>query len=125
MNHIFSIVPFLYSAGSIEEHEYFGEVLIGIKHVIQNHLREVQVKFQDRIFNLERDLRQRDVLIERLQHRVYELEDEENRNNDDDDGSPNIDFRRISGTGSTTGSSGDIQFLVIENYIVNVRFDRN
>lgn len=103
-------------SGSIEEHEYFGEVLIGIKHVIQNHLREVQVKFQDRIFSLERDLRQRDVLIERLQHRVYELEEEDRHNDDDDDiGSPNIDFRRISGTGSTTGSSGDIQFLVRKN----------
>lgn len=59
---------------SIEDHEYFGEVLLGIKHVIQNHLREVQMNFQDRFLSLELDVRQRDVVIDQLQHRIRELE---------------------------------------------------
>lgn len=35
-------------AGSLEEQEYFGEVLLGIKQVIQGHLHDVQGKFQER-----------------------------------------------------------------------------
>lgn len=39
----------LYSlTGSLEEQEYFGEVLLGIKQVIQGHLHDVQGKFQER-----------------------------------------------------------------------------
>lgn len=34
--------------GSLEEQEYFGEVLLGIKQVIQGHLHDVQGKFQER-----------------------------------------------------------------------------
>lgn len=59
---------------AIEDHEYFGEVLLGIKHVIQNHLREVQINFQDRFQVLESELRQRDAVIDHLQYRIRELE---------------------------------------------------
>lgn len=93
--------------GSIEEHEYFGEVLLGIKHVIQNHLREVQVKFQDRFLSLELDVRQRDAVITQLQHRIQELED-------------NPSTQKMSRVGSASlksGSSGsiDIPFVVSLN----------
>lgn len=37
-----------YFTGSLEEQEYFGEVLLGIKQVIQGHLHDVQGKFQER-----------------------------------------------------------------------------
>ena len=102
--------------GSIEEHEYFGEVLLGIKHVIQNHLREVQVKFQDRCLSLEMDVKERDIIITQLQRRIYELEHsgsvESNK------------FNRCAsspGTGST-GSSGDMPFVVIFNWFLFISF---
>lgn len=97
--------------GSIEEHEYFGEVLLGIKHVIQNHLREVQIKFQDRFQNLETDIRQRDDTINQLQRRIYELEKSPSPHN-------NELTKNGSGTGSSA-SSGDIPF-VVRIPIVNV-----
>lgn len=95
--------------GSIEEHEYFGEVLLGIKHVIQNHLREVQVKFQDRFLSLELDVRQRDEVITQLQHRIHELEK-----------NPSTPTKQMNRVGSTvgslksgsSGSSVDIPFVV-------------
>ncbi|XP_037024919.1 uncharacterized protein LOC119066502 isoform X2 [Bradysia coprophila] len=93
--------------GSIEEHEYFGEVLLGIKHVIQNHLREVQVKFQDRFLSLELDVRQRDEVITQLQHRIQELEE-----------NPSTHMHQMNRMGSAaasmkSGSSGsnDIPFV--------------
>lgn len=90
--------------GSIEEHEYFGEVLLGIKHVIQNHLREVQVKFQDRFLSLELDVRQRDEVITQLQHRIQELEENPSTQK----------INRMSSASLKSGSSGsiDIPFVV-------------
>lgn len=43
-----SLQKCLFLLGSIEEHEYFGDVLFGIKNVIQRHLYDVQGKFQER-----------------------------------------------------------------------------
>ncbi|XP_075984236.1 cyclic nucleotide-gated ion channel-like isoform X3 [Anticarsia gemmatalis] len=65
----------LYSlTGSLEEQEYFGEVLLGIKQVIQGHLHEVQGKFQERFNSLENEVRKRDEIISQLQKRIQELE---------------------------------------------------
>ncbi|XP_035448089.2 uncharacterized protein LOC118274590 isoform X12 [Spodoptera frugiperda] len=65
----------LYSlTGSIEEQEYFGEVLLGIKQVIQGHLHDVQGKFQERFNSLENEVRKRDEIISQLQKRIQELE---------------------------------------------------
>ncbi|CAH0595469.1 unnamed protein product [Chrysodeixis includens] len=60
--------------GSIEEQEYFGEVLLGIKQVIQGHLHDVQGKFQERFVSLENEVRKRDEIITQLQKRIQELE---------------------------------------------------
>nr|XP_037872155.1 uncharacterized protein LOC101740626 isoform X3 [Bombyx mori] len=60
--------------GSIEEQEYFGEVLLGIKQVIQGHLQDVQLKFQERFTSLENEVRKRDEIISQLQKRIQELE---------------------------------------------------
>ncbi|XP_035448091.2 uncharacterized protein LOC118274590 isoform X13 [Spodoptera frugiperda] len=60
--------------GSIEEQEYFGEVLLGIKQVIQGHLHDVQGKFQERFNSLENEVRKRDEIISQLQKRIQELE---------------------------------------------------
>lgn len=94
--------------GSIEEHEYFGEVLLGIKHVIQNHLREVQVKFQDRFLSLELDVRQRDEVITQLQHRIQELEDNPSSQK----------MNRVGSASLKSGSSGsiDMPFVVSLNF---------
>ncbi|XP_055295975.1 uncharacterized protein LOC129565282 isoform X3 [Sitodiplosis mosellana] len=91
--------------GSIEEHELFSEVLIGIKNVISTHLRDVQLKFEDHFQSLDFEIRQRDVMIDQLQHRILELENGH--------GSPtNVYIAATSGTGNgSTGSSGDIPFV--------------
>ncbi|KAJ2942952.1 hypothetical protein O0L34_g15142 [Tuta absoluta] len=60
--------------GSLEEQEYFGEVLLGIKQVIQGHLHDVQGKFQDRFNSLENEVKKRDEIISQLQKRIQELE---------------------------------------------------
>uniref|UniRef100_A0A182P8N8 Cyclic nucleotide-binding domain-containing protein n=1 Tax=Anopheles epiroticus TaxID=199890 RepID=A0A182P8N8_9DIPT len=63
--------------GSLEEQEFFGEVLLGIKQVIQTHMKEIQVKFQDEFFNLELEVKKRDDIISKLQNRILELEAEQ------------------------------------------------
>ncbi|KAJ8713095.1 hypothetical protein PYW08_008399 [Mythimna loreyi] len=63
-----------YMRGSIEEQEYFGEVLLGIKQVISGHLHDVQGKFQERFISLENEVRKRDEIISQLQKRIQELE---------------------------------------------------
>lgn len=92
--------------GSIEEHEYFTEVLLGIKLVIQNHLHEVQVKFYDRIAMLEDEIVYRDGVISQLQHRLIEF------------GQNSIvlpqDLQQVGSNGTSTGSSGEIPFVVNE-----------
>lgn len=49
-------------------------MLVGIKHVIQNHLGDVQEKFQTKIHRLELDVQNRDKLINRLKKRIHILE---------------------------------------------------
>ncbi|XP_053672058.1 uncharacterized protein LOC128722228 [Anopheles nili] len=63
--------------GSLEEQEFFGEVLLGIKQVIQTHMKEIQVKFQDEFFTLEQEVKKRDDIISKLQCRILELEAEQ------------------------------------------------
>lgn len=100
-----------WNAGSFEEHEIFSEVLIGIKNVISSHLRDVQLKFEDHFQSLDFEIRQRDVMIDQLQHRILELENGHV--------SPsNVIIAATSGTGNgSTGSSGDIPFVVCEHYM--------
>lgn len=72
--------------------------------MIQTHLRDVQLKFEDHFQSLDIEIRNRDVLIDQLQHRIQELENGHV--------SP---IAATSGTGNgSTGSSGDIPFVVIK-----------
>lgn len=92
----------------------FSEVLIGIKNVIQTHLFDVQMKFEDHFQSLDYEIRNRDMLINQLQHRIQELENGyvSPTNNP-------LAAAAASGTGNgSTGSSGDIAFVVsvIANY---------
>ena len=94
--------------GPLEEHEFFSEVLLGIKQVISTHMKEIQVKFQDKFVNMEQEVKKRDDIISKLQNRIQELEssqDEEKENGI-------IEERQdSSGTGSS-GSSNELPFMV-------------
>ncbi|PNF27892.1 hypothetical protein B7P43_G08302 [Cryptotermes secundus] len=56
------------------EEEYFNEVIVGIKQVIQGHLEEIQNKFQSQFQSLELEVKRRDEIISQLQKRIHELE---------------------------------------------------
>lgn len=92
--------------GSFEKHDLFSEVLIGIKHVIQTHLLDVQSKFEDHFKSLDFEIHRRDQLIDQLQHRIQELENGHL--------SPTIAamIAAASAGNGSTGSSGDIPFVV-------------
>lgn len=94
----------------------FSEVLLGIKNVIQTHLRDVQLKFEDHFQSLDFEIRHRDVLIHQLQHRIQELENGHV--------SPTSTMvAATSGTGNgSTGSSGDIPFVVRNFLKINLTF---
>lgn len=74
--------------------------------MIQTHLFDVQLKFEDHFQSLDQEIRNRDTLINQLQHRIQELEN--------GFGSPvNNPIAATSGTGNgSTGSSSDIAFVV-------------
>ncbi|GLG99238.1 Cyclic nucleotide-gated olfactory channel [Gryllus bimaculatus] len=82
------------SHGSTEE-EYFGEIIVGIKQVLQSHLDEIQQKFQLRFQSLELEVKKRDEIISQLQKRIQELETPDTihhqENGDDGDTSDDLD----------------------------------
>lgn len=76
--------------------------------MIQTHLLDVQLKFEDHFQSLDQEIQNRDVLIYQLQHRIQELENGHI--------SPINNVAATSGTGNgSTGSSGDIAFVVSIN----------
>lgn len=92
---------FLSSSGSVEEQEYYTDILLGIKQMIQNHLKELQGKFQDKIINLEVEVQHREMIICDLQARLRNAEglDPEIKDND----------KENSGG---SGSSNELPFMV-------------
>ncbi|XP_055644039.1 uncharacterized protein LOC129780113 isoform X3 [Toxorhynchites rutilus septentrionalis] len=108
--------------GSLEEHEFFGEVLLGIKQVIQTHMKEIQVKFQDKFFNLELEVKKRDDIISKLQNRIQELEQDQPQDmtmppNADDAEHPaemqqtTLHHQRTSSGSGTSRSSDELPFM--------------
>lgn len=100
--------------GSLEDQEYFGEILIGIKQVIHNHLKEMQSNFYEKFIDLEDEVRQRDDLIQRLKNRIHDLETGNvtvygvSRNlTRDSEGS-----KDRPGSSNSTGSSNELPFMV-------------
>ncbi|XP_055539631.1 uncharacterized protein LOC129726683 isoform X3 [Wyeomyia smithii] len=93
--------------GSLEEQEFFGEVLLGIKQVIQTHMKEIQVKFQDKFFNLELEVKKRDDIISKLQNRIHELEREQHELDDEDGDVLSHQHRQSGSSGSGTSRSSD------------------
>lgn len=75
--------------GSIEEQEYYTDILLGIKQVIQCHLKDLQGRFQDKFVNLEMEVRRRDDIINQLQSRLREIEPGDGVNERDLSGSSN------------------------------------
>lgn len=87
--------------------------------MIQNHLREVQGKFQERFQNLEQEVRRRDEIISQLQYRIQELEEQQGERNLMTK-IEEVEREKLgsSGTGST-GSSVELPFMVRFNLITN------
>ncbi|XP_046980684.1 atherin-like [Schistocerca americana] len=56
------------------DEEFFGDIISGIKQVIQGHLEDIQNKFQSRFQSLELEVKRRDEIIQQLQKRIHELE---------------------------------------------------
>lgn len=89
------------TTGSVEEQEYYTDILLGIKQVIQCHLKDLQGRFQDKFVNLEMEVRRRDEVINQLQNRLREFEP--------GDRMTPINERDMSGS---TGSSNELPFMV-------------
>ncbi|XP_039298322.1 uncharacterized protein LOC111055791 isoform X2 [Nilaparvata lugens] len=66
-----------------KEEECFGDVLSGIKHVIQDQLEDFQSKFLNKFNDLEMEVKKRDDIICRLQTRIQELEENDPQENGD------------------------------------------
>lgn len=92
---------YLRCTGSIEEQEYYTDILLGIKQVIQCHLKDLQGRFQDKFINLEMEVRRRDDIIVQLQNRLREFEP--------GDRMTPITERDMSGS---TNSSNELPFMV-------------
>lgn len=101
----FKSVVVSHDVGSIEEQEYYTDILLGIKQVIQCHLKELQGRFQDKFVNLEMEVRRRDDIINQLQNRLREFEP--------GDGMTPINERETSGS---TGSSNELPFMVSNGF---------
>jgi len=92
--------------GSTEEQEYYTDILLGIKQVIQCHLKELQGRFQDKFVNLEMEVRRRDEIINQLQCRLRSFE-----SGDGGDRMTPIKETDKDLSGST-GSSTELPFMV-------------
>lgn len=58
----------------MEEQEYYTDILLGIKQVIQSHLKDLQGRFQDKFEDQKMEIKRRDELISQLQSRLRERE---------------------------------------------------
>ncbi|XP_043267076.1 uncharacterized protein Cngl isoform X2 [Venturia canescens] len=56
------------------DEECLGELVTGIRDVIQNRLEDIQSKFDRQLSSLELEIRKRDEIISQLQARIQELE---------------------------------------------------
>ncbi|XP_068087041.1 uncharacterized protein [Anabrus simplex] len=85
--------PSLLLPSHIGEEEYFSEIIVGIKQVIQNHLDDIQKKFHSQFESMELEVKRRDEIISQLQRRIQELEHprEHLENGDDGDFSEDLD----------------------------------
>lgn len=86
----------------MEEQEYYTDILLGIKQVIQSHLKDLQGRFQDKFEHQEMEIKSRDELICQLQRRLREYEK----------GSLRIAPSRENETSGSTNSSTELHFMV-------------
>lgn len=82
---------------------------MGVRQLIQNHLRDVQGQFHDQFQSLEIEIQRRDDLIAHLQNRINELE-----GRGDHVMTPigEVDREMGSSNTSSTGSSIELPFMV-------------
>ncbi|GAB0099776.1 pneumococcal serine-rich repeat protein isoform X1 [Sergentomyia squamirostris] len=102
--------------GSLEDQEYFGEVLLGVRQVIQNHLRDVQSKFQDKFYTMEAEIQKRDDIINQLQSRIAELEGH-------GEGLPMTPIGEVDREGGSSGSGGSSASSIELPFMVSKRGD--
>lgn len=85
---------------------------MGIKQVIQCHLKDLQGRFQDKFVNLEMEVRRRDDIINQLQSRLREFEPA--------DRMTPINEKDNSGS---TNSSNELPFMVSESNLLKSTAD--
>lgn len=57
-----------------DEQQYFADILLAIKQVMNAHLQEMQDKFHHRFERLEEEIRNKEQIINRLKEHIFELE---------------------------------------------------
>lgn len=97
-----ALLSFANAIGSLEEQEYYTDILLGIKQVIQSHLKDLQGRFQDKFENQEMEIKRRDELICQLQSRLR----------DGERGSLRTASIRENETSGSTNSSAELHFMV-------------
>ncbi|XP_043464162.1 uncharacterized protein LOC122499744 isoform X1 [Leptopilina heterotoma] len=70
-----------------KEDDFLGELITGIKDVVQSRVDEIQLRYQKDYTSLELEIRKRDEIISQLQMRIIQLEQQKSRSCDDSDDS--------------------------------------
>lgn len=102
--------------GLFEEHAIFSDILLGIRHVIQSHLHDVQHRFDEQLKSYETEIQYRDTVIHDLRQRLHDL--------GDDLSDRLLGITSTAGNGST-GSSGDIPFVVSNRNQFDFSYEQN
>ncbi|XP_033217972.1 uncharacterized protein LOC117173478 [Belonocnema kinseyi] len=69
------------------EEEFLGELVSGIKDVVQTRVEEIQLSYEKEYTSLELEIRKRDEIISQLQTRILQLEQRRSRSCEDSDDS--------------------------------------
>lgn len=67
-------LSFFFLAALDDEQQYFTDILLAIKQVMNAHLQEMQDKFHHRFERLEEEIRNKEQIINRLRAHIFELE---------------------------------------------------
>ncbi|XP_051159570.1 uncharacterized protein LOC127280558 isoform X2 [Leptopilina boulardi] len=70
-----------------KEDDFLGELITGIKDVVQSRVDEIQLRYEKEYTSLELEIRKRDEIISQLQMRILQLEQRKSRSCDDSDDS--------------------------------------
>lgn len=68
------LIVSLFSSALDDEQQYFTDILLAIKQVMNTHLQEMQDKFHHRFERLEDEIKNKEKIINRLRAHIFELE---------------------------------------------------